>query len=113
MNILLDECTPRVVKKRLSHLAIRTVQEMGWSGVKNGVLLKLADQQFDVFITTDKNLRHQQNLSQVLYSYQAIKFRLSWHYSQRLKRLSRQFNLETSLTSRCLERFSLSQNFAN
>jgi hypothetical protein len=65
MNILLDECTPGVVKKRLSHLAIRTVQEMGWSGAKNGVLLKLADQQFDVFITTDNNLRHQQNLSQV------------------------------------------------
>lgn len=65
MNILLDECTPRVVKKRLSHLAIRTVQEMGWSGIKNGELLRLADQQFDVFITTDKNLRYQQNLSRV------------------------------------------------
>lgn len=65
MNILLDECTPHAVKKRLSHLAIRTVQEMGWSGVKNGALLMLADQQFDVFITTDKNLRHQQNLTRV------------------------------------------------
>lgn len=65
MNILLDECTPNAVKKRLPHFAIRTVQEMGWSGVKNGALLKLADQQFDVFITTDKNLRYQQNLSQV------------------------------------------------
>jgi len=65
MNILLDECTPHAVKKRLPHLAIRTVQEMGWSGVKNGTLLKLADQQFDVFITTDKNLRYQQNLAQV------------------------------------------------
>src|SRR6185503_9412656 len=65
MNILLDECTPRAVKKRLPHLAIRTVQEMGWSGVKNGELLKLAEQQFDVFITTDKNLRHQQNLARI------------------------------------------------
>jgi hypothetical protein len=63
MNILLDECTPRIVKKRLSHLAIRTVQEMGWAGVKNGELLKLAEAQFEVFITTDKNLRHQQNLA--------------------------------------------------
>lgn len=63
MNILLDECTPRVVKKRLPHLAIRTVQEMGWGGVKNGELLKLADKQFDVFTTTDKKLRYQQNLS--------------------------------------------------
>ena len=65
MNILLDECTPHAVKKRLPHLAIRTVQEMGWSGVKNGELLKLADQQFDVFITTDKSLRYQQNLTRV------------------------------------------------
>ena len=65
MNILLDECTPHAVKKRLPHLAIRTVQEMGWSGIKNGELLKLADQQFDVFITTDKNLRYQQNFARV------------------------------------------------
>ena len=65
MNILLDECTPHAVKKRLPHLAIRTVQEMGWSGVKNGALLKLAEQRFDVFITTDKNLRYQQNLTRV------------------------------------------------
>jgi predicted nuclease of predicted toxin-antitoxin system len=65
MNILLDECTPRTLKKRLSHLAIRTVQDMGWNGVKNGKLLALADPQFDVFITTDKNLRYQQNLAQL------------------------------------------------
>jgi uncharacterized protein DUF5615 len=63
MNILLDECTPRIVKKRLPHLAIRTVQEMGWTGIKNGALLKLAEEQFEIFITTDKNLRHQQNLA--------------------------------------------------
>jgi len=63
MNILLDECTPRIVKKRLPHFAIRTVQEMGWAGIKNGALLKLAEEEFEVFITTDKNLRHQQNLA--------------------------------------------------
>jgi hypothetical protein len=63
MNIILDECTPRIVKKRLPHFAIRTVQEMGWAGIKNGALLKLAEAQFEVFITTDKNLRHQQNLA--------------------------------------------------
>ena len=62
MNILPDECTPRVVKKRLPKLNIQTVQEMGWSGLKNGELLAAAEGQFDVFVTTDKNLRHQQNL---------------------------------------------------
>jgi len=63
MNILLDECTPRIVKKRLPHFAIRTVQEMGWAGIKNGALLDLAEAQFEIFITTDKNLRYQQNLA--------------------------------------------------
>jgi hypothetical protein len=62
MNILLDECTPRVVKRRLPGRNIRTVQEMGWSGLRNGELLAAANGQFDVFITTDKNLRYQQNL---------------------------------------------------
>jgi len=63
MRILLDECTPHIVKKRLPHLAISTVQEMNWAGIKNGVLLAKAETDFDVFITTDKNLRHQQNLT--------------------------------------------------
>lgn len=63
MKVLLDECTPRVVKKRLPAHDINTVQEMGWSGVKNGELLTLAEAQLNVFITTGKNLRYQQNLS--------------------------------------------------
>jgi predicted nuclease of predicted toxin-antitoxin system len=62
MKVLLDECTPRVVKRRLPMHDISTVQEMGWAGIKNGELLKLAETQFEVFITTDKNLRYQQNL---------------------------------------------------
>jgi Domain of unknown function (DUF5615) len=63
VKILLDECTPRVVKKRLPALDIATVQDAGWGGLKNGDLLAAADARFDVFITTDKNLRHQQNLT--------------------------------------------------
>ena len=63
MKILLDECAPRVVKRRLPSWSISTVQEMGWAGTKNGALLALAETQFDVFITTDKNLRYQQNLT--------------------------------------------------
>lgn len=63
MNILLDECTPRVVKRRLPGMRISTVQEVGWGGLKNGELLAAADGRFDVFVTTDKNLRRQQNLT--------------------------------------------------
>lgn len=63
MKILLDECTPRVVKKRLPHLDIQTVQEIGRAGIKNGKLLDLAEGQFDILISTDQNLPHQQNLT--------------------------------------------------
>jgi len=63
LKILLDECTPRVVKKRLPHLAILTVQEMSWGGIKNGKLLNMAETRFDVLISTDQNLPYQQNLS--------------------------------------------------
>lgn len=39
------------------------VQEMGWTALKNGDLLRLAGEPFDVFVTTDQNLRYQQNLT--------------------------------------------------
>jgi hypothetical protein len=35
---------------------------MGWAGIKNGMLLTLAEAEFDVFITVDRNLSFQQNL---------------------------------------------------
>lgn len=63
MIVLLDESVPRLIKTRLSQFAIKTVQEMGWTGIKNGDLIKRADDQFDAFITADKNLRYQQNLA--------------------------------------------------
>jgi hypothetical protein len=62
MKIILDECVPSLVKRRLPSRGIVTVQEMGWAGIKNGQLLHLVAADFDVFITSDKNLRHQQNL---------------------------------------------------
>jgi len=62
MKIIIDECVPHIVKKRLSHRQIKTVQEMGWAGIKNGELLSLAEETFDIFVTSDKNLRYQQNL---------------------------------------------------
>src|SRR6185369_2310444 len=62
VKIIIDECVLHIVKKRLPHRQIKTVQEMGWAGVKNGELLKLVEAEFDVFITSDKNLHYQQNL---------------------------------------------------
>ena len=63
MKILLDESVPRLLKLRLAQLNISTVQEMGWTGVQNGELLRRAEEHFDVLITADRNLRYQQNLS--------------------------------------------------
>jgi len=62
MNILIDECLPRYLKRALKDFSPKTVQDAGWAGVKNGPLLGLAEQSFDVFLTADQNLRYQQNL---------------------------------------------------
>ena len=45
----------------IGHL-VSTAYEMGWTQLSNGALLRAAETQFDVLITTDKNLRHQQNI---------------------------------------------------
>ncbi|MEC4817565.1 MAG: hypothetical protein SAK29_30490 [Scytonema sp. PMC 1069.18] len=66
MQILLDECVPKPLKRELTDYDIRTVVEMGWSGKKNGKLLQLMSQAgFTILLTTDQNLRYQQNLQQV------------------------------------------------
>ncbi len=65
MRILLDECAPRPLRRELKDYEIRTVAEMGWSGKKNGELLKLmTEASFTILLTTDQNLRYQQNLQQ-------------------------------------------------
>lgn len=63
MRLLLDESVPSRFRRALPGHAVRTVVEMGWSGVKNGKLLALAATEFDALITVDKNLPYQQNLS--------------------------------------------------
>jgi hypothetical protein len=65
MRILLDECAPRPLKREFADYEIRTVVEMGWAGKKNGELLRLMSQKgFTILLTTDQNLRYQQNLQQ-------------------------------------------------
>lgn len=64
MKILLDENLPRKLKAGFGlEFEVKTVRDMGWLGKKNGELLGLLVLNgFDVFVTIDKNLRHQQNL---------------------------------------------------
>ena len=64
MRILLDECVPRPLRREFAGHDIHTVQEMGWTGKKNGELLALmARDGFEVLLTVDQNLRYQQNLA--------------------------------------------------
>lgn len=62
MKLLLDECLDWRLRRDLPGHEVKTVQEMGWKGIKNGRLLALAERSFQVFITGDRNLSFQQNL---------------------------------------------------
>lgn len=63
MRILLDESAPRALKRLLPGHEVETAPERGWGSVRNGELLRLAsDAGFDVFVTPDQSLPHQQNL---------------------------------------------------
>jgi predicted nuclease of predicted toxin-antitoxin system len=62
MRILLDESLPIELRDELPQHSIRSVQEMGWSALKNGELLRRAVDEFDVFVTADQNLQYQQNV---------------------------------------------------
>ena len=64
MRLLLDENMDRRLRRFFdTSFDVVTVTEQGWSGKKNGDLLRLAEQAFDVLVTMDQNLRYQQNLS--------------------------------------------------
>ncbi len=63
MRLLLDECVPKRLKRELPGHEVRTVQEAGWAGVKNGALLRSADGLFDAMLTVDQGVQYQQNLA--------------------------------------------------
>ena len=63
MKILFDHGTPAPLRRSLPGHEISTAYEMGWAKLSNGDLLAAAEKSFDVFITTDQNLRYQQNLT--------------------------------------------------
>ena len=63
MRVLLDECLPRRLKRELVGHEARTAPEMGWASKRNGELLALAAAHFDVFLTADRNLSYQQDVS--------------------------------------------------
>lgn len=63
MRLLLDESLPRRLAQHLGDVELDTVFDRGWSGLKNGELLRAAESDYEVFITADQNLQYQQNLT--------------------------------------------------
>jgi PIN like domain len=64
VRTLLDEQLPRQLARALTGHEVRTVQQEGWAGLKNGELLRLAAESgFEAYITADQNLQFQQNLA--------------------------------------------------
>ncbi|MEM8505805.1 MAG: DUF5615 family PIN-like protein [Cyanobacteria bacterium P01_D01_bin.1] len=65
MRLLLDECIDRRFAREFGEYEVKTVPQMGWAGVKDRELLALAELEFDCFVTVDRNLPFEQNLSQL------------------------------------------------
>jgi hypothetical protein len=64
MRVLFDQGTPVPLRNYLTSHSVETVYENGWSRMRNGELLNLAEMQgFEIFLTTDQNLKYQQNLT--------------------------------------------------
>lgn len=64
MKILFDQGTPVPLRAALSAHDIATAFELGWASLANGELISQAEQNgFELLLTTDQNLRYQQNLS--------------------------------------------------
>lgn len=64
MKVLFDQGTPAPLSKYLSSHQVSTAYNLGWQTLTNGDLLQQAEESgFEVLVTTDQNLRYQQNLS--------------------------------------------------
>jgi len=64
MRILLDHSVPRGLAKLLIGHSVMAARDMGWERLANGQLLKAAEESgFDVLLTTDQNIRYQQNMT--------------------------------------------------
>jgi hypothetical protein len=63
VKILLDKCVDRRFAREFPEHEVRTVPQMGWAGITNGELMTLASGNFDVFLTVDRNLSYQQDVS--------------------------------------------------
>ncbi len=77
MRVLLDENVPHDLKTTLVGHAVATVQGLGWSGTLNGELLKRASGTIDAFVTLDRKLEHQHDISALPFGVVVLRARSS------------------------------------
>jgi hypothetical protein len=77
MRILLDECLPARLRQGLADHQVMTVPRAGWAGIKNGRLLRLISDaaSYDVFVTMDQNLPHQQQCADLSFAIVVLRAR--------------------------------------
>jgi predicted nuclease of predicted toxin-antitoxin system len=77
MRILLDECVDARLRRDMPGHTVQTVSHAGWAGVSNGKLLRrIGDSgQFDVFLTMDKNLPHQNRIRELPFAIVVLRAR--------------------------------------
>jgi|SRR5437870_10244199 len=63
MRLLLDECTPRRIRRDFIGHTVHTVEDAGLKGLENGDLLNAAAGVYEVLITLDRNIPYQQNIA--------------------------------------------------
>jgi hypothetical protein len=63
MRVFLDECVDWRLSRDLVDHEVKTARQMGWTSIQNGELLALAAREFDVFVTVDRNIFFQQNIT--------------------------------------------------
>ncbi len=98
MRLLLDENLPKRLKHDFPGHEVFTVREKGWNGITNGELLKLMlSHGFNVFLTFDKNLQHQQNFSKYTITVFILNARINTYLE--LTRLSEKINEHLQNTS--------------
>ena len=77
MKVFLDECINWRLARDLVGHDVKTARQMGWTAIRNGALVTLASQHFDVFVTLDRSLSFQQKLDSFSIAVVVLKARTS------------------------------------
>jgi len=74
MRVILDECVDPRVRRLFGGHEVSTVHEQGWDALEDGHLLDRAQREFDVLVTIDGSIEHQQNLARYRIAVVVVRF---------------------------------------